>query len=170
MSASGYTDTAGRAVTLHEVDDENWRAVADVAPLDGQRAHAPALAARYLLLSMRGGVWNSLAVCVDGRVVGHVMWARDEDGSYWIGGLLIDGAEQGRGVGRAATAALSGRLAARGDCRVLRLSYAPGNTAAGRLYASLGFRVTGDTEGDEVVAELAAERVPPPSAGALPRC
>ena len=34
---SGLRDAAGRHVTLREVDDGNWRAVADVAPLDGQR-------------------------------------------------------------------------------------------------------------------------------------
>ncbi|MFI5753278.1 GNAT family N-acetyltransferase [Streptomyces sp. NPDC051644] len=82
---------------------------------------------------MREGVWNSFAVYADDTVVGHVMWGRDEDGSHWIGGTLIDGAEQGKGVGRAAARTLMGWLADRDDCRVLRLSYHPDNAAAGHL-------------------------------------
>ncbi|UUU31637.1 GNAT family N-acetyltransferase [Streptomyces sp. CA-210063] len=152
-------DGVGRQVALHDVDDENWRAVADVAPLDGQRRYVPALAARYLLLSLREGVWNSLAVCADDTVVGHVMWGRDEDGSYWIGGMLIDAAEQGKGVGRAAARTLMRWLADRTDCEVLRLSYHPDNTTAERLYTSLGFRPLPTVEDDEVVAELSAKAV-----------
>ncbi|MFC9269764.1 GNAT family N-acetyltransferase [Streptomyces zhihengii] len=160
MISAGLMDRAGRHIALCEVDDENWRAVADVAPLDEQRAFAPALAARYLLLSSREDVWHSLAVTADGTVVGHVMWARDEDdGSHWIGGMLIDGPEQGAGVGRAAVRTLMAWLAGREDCHVLRLSYEPGNTAAGKLYTSLGFRPTAASEGDEVVVELPAGAV-----------
>ncbi|MGW7055103.1 GNAT family N-acetyltransferase [Streptomyces sp. NPDC054887] len=156
MISHGLRDKTGRRVALHEVDDENWRAVADLAPMDDQRRYVPALAARYLLLSMREGVWRSLAVCADDTVVGHIMWGRDEDGSYWIGGMLIDGTQQGRGVGRAAARTLIAWLAAHEDCWVVRLSYHPTNTPARDLYASLGFRPTTAAEGDEVVAELHA--------------
>lgn len=154
MITLGLSDRAGRRVVLHEVNDENWRAVADIAPLDGQRRYVPALAARYLLLSSREGVWHSLAVCADDRVVGHIMWGRDEDGSYWLGGMVIDGAEQGRGLGRAAVRTLMDWLARRADCRELRLSYHPDNTVAARLYASVGFQPTAAASGDEVVATL----------------
>jgi diamine N-acetyltransferase len=94
-------DRAGRTISLAEITDDNWRAVADVAPHDEQHRFVAALGARYLLLSMRGGVWHSLAVVADDAVVGHVMWAYDgDDRTHWIGGMLIDAAEQGRGVGR----------------------------------------------------------------------
>jgi diamine N-acetyltransferase len=42
---------------------------------------------------------------------------------------------------------------------VLRLSCDPVNTAAGKLYTSLGFRPTGEEEDGEVVVELAASAV-----------
>ena len=71
-----------------------------------------ALAARYLLLSTRSEVWTSLAVYADETVVGHVMWGVDDDGSRWIGGMVIDAAEQGRGVGRATVRTLAAWLAA----------------------------------------------------------
>jgi diamine N-acetyltransferase len=154
MITFGFSDRTGRRVVLHEVNDENWRAVADVAPLDDQRRYVPALAARYLLLSLREGIWHSMAVCADATVVGHIMWGRDEDGSYWLGGMVIDGAEQGQGVGRAAVRTLMKWLAQREGCRELRLSYHPDNAVAASLYASVGFQPTAILSGDEVVARL----------------
>ena len=93
----------------------------------------------------------------DHAVVGHVMWAYDgDDGTHWIGGMLIDAAEQGKGVGRAALQATIRMLNALPGARQIRLSYHPDNTAAARLYADAGFRRTGDREDDEVVVALPA--------------
>ncbi|SCG52723.1 GNAT family N-acetyltransferase [Micromonospora halophytica] len=154
MIDSGLRDRAGRHVTLRPVDDDNWRAVADVAPRDDQRAHVPALAARYLVLTMRSDVWTSLAVYADETVVGHVMWGVDDDGSRWIGGMVIDATEQDRGIGRAAVRTLADWLAAQDGGHPVRLSYHPDNAPAAALYRSIGFTPTGTVEDDEVVAEL----------------
>jgi diamine N-acetyltransferase len=153
MIEYGVQDKRGRVVSLREID-ENWQLVADIAPLDDQRRFVPALAARYLLLSDRGETWNSLAVYADETVTGHVMWGLDdEDGSHWIGGLLIDGSEQGAGIGRAATETLFAWLAAKPGCHLVRLSYAPDNVAAERLYLGLGFKPTDETVDGERVVE-----------------
>ncbi|WBB72222.1 GNAT family N-acetyltransferase [Micromonospora sp. WMMD1128] len=152
MIDSGERDRLGRRVTLRPVGDDNWRPVADVAPRDDQRGFVPALAARYLLLTTHSDVWNSLAVYADETVVGHVMWGVDDDGSRWIGGMMIDAAEQGRGVGRATVRTLAGHLAQAGH--PVRLSYHPDNTAAVALYSSLGFHPTGAMEDEELIAEL----------------
>ncbi|KOG33666.1 MULTISPECIES: GNAT family N-acetyltransferase [Streptomyces] len=152
-----FTDRQGRGVVLEDITDENWRSVADVAPADDQRRFVAALGARYLLLSLRGGVWTSLAVRAGEEVVGHVMWAYDdEDGTHWIGGMIVNADEQGQGVGRLAVRALLRRLAALPDCREIRLSYHPDNAPAAALYKSLGFEPTGDFEDEEVVASLSA--------------
>ncbi|MEU9704383.1 GNAT family N-acetyltransferase [Streptomyces sp. NPDC047981] len=154
-----FTDRQNRAVALEEITDDNWRAVADVAPADDQRRFVAALGARYLLLSARGGVWNSLGVRAGEEIVGHVMWAfDDEDASHWIGGMIVDAAEQGKGVGHAAVRAMIERLSALPECREIRLSYHPDNTHAARLYASLGFAPTGDREDEEIVAALTVAR------------
>ncbi|MGY3205376.1 GNAT family N-acetyltransferase [Streptomyces sp. TE5632] len=151
------TDRQGRCVMLEEITDENWRAVADVAPADDQRRFVAALGARYLLLSLRDGTWNSLAVRAGDEVVGHVMWAYDEeDGTHWIGGMVVNAAEQGKGVGRATMHVLIRRLTALPACREIRLSYHPENTPAARLYASLGFTPTGEFEDEEIVAALSS--------------
>ncbi|MFD6564832.1 GNAT family N-acetyltransferase [Micromonospora profundi] len=154
MIDDGHVDRLGRRVTLRPVDDDNWRAVADVAPRDDQRRFVAALGARYLLLSIRSEVWNSLAVYADEIVVGHVMWGVDDDGSHWIGGMLIDTAEQRRGVGRATVRTLAAWLSAREGNPVIRLSYHPDNTGAAALYSSLGFHPTGDTDDEELITEL----------------
>lgn len=152
-------DRRGRAVRLVPVDDDNWRAVADVAPRDDQRGFVAALAARYLLLSMRGGAWTSLGIAADDHIVGHVMWAYDDEGgAYWIGGMVVDAAEQGRGVGGPAVRALIRMLSQRPGCTRICLTYHPDNTTAARLYARLGFVPTGEREDEEIVAALRTSR------------
>ncbi|MFC8896415.1 GNAT family N-acetyltransferase [Streptomyces cinereoruber] len=150
-----FTDRQGRAVVLEEITEGNWRDVADVAPADEQRRYVAALAARYLLLSVRGEVWTSLGVRAGDDIVGHVMWAYDdEEGTHWIGGMVVSAAEQGKGVGRATMGAVIERLSDLPECRQIRLSYHPDNTSAGSLYTSFGFRPTGDLEDEEIVMAL----------------
>lgn len=158
----GIADGAGRRVTLVDVSDSNWRDIADVAPRDDQRDFVPASAARYLLLSQREGVWRSLGVRADGGIVGHVMWGWDDDDQMpWIGGLMVDAAEQTRGVGRAAMITLIRWLLARPDTSAVRLSYQPHNVAARVMYGDLGFVESDVPVDDEVMAELTAARAAP---------
>jgi diamine N-acetyltransferase len=148
-----HKDRTGRTVVLSEITDDTWRAVADVAPHDEQRRFVAALGARYLLLSTREDLWHSLAIQADSAVVGHVMWAYDsDDDTHWIGGMLIDAVEQGKGVGRAALQAVIRLLGDLPDAREIRLSYHPDNAAAARLYADAGFCPTGDTEDGDIIA------------------
>ncbi|MET7867484.1 GNAT family N-acetyltransferase [Micromonospora taraxaci] len=154
MINGGHLDRQGRRITLRPVDDDNWRAVADVAPRDDQRRFVAALGARYLLLSTRSEVWNSVAVYADETVVGHVMWGVDDDGSHWIGGMLIDAVEQNRGVGRATVRTLADWLSTREGNPPVRLSYHPDNTQAAALYTSLGFHPTGEVDDEELITEL----------------
>jgi diamine N-acetyltransferase len=150
-----YQDRTGRVVSLSEITDDNWRDVADVAPTDDQRRFVAALGARYLLLSMRGDLWNSLAVLAGDTVAGHVMWAFDtDDGTHWIGGMVVDAAQQGKGVGRAAMLAAVDYLSALPGAREIRLAYHPDNVAAAALYASIGFKDFGDREDEDIVVAL----------------
>lgn len=151
----GVVDAANRRISLVPVTDENWREVADVAPRDDQRNFVAQTAARYLLLSMREGVWHSFGIRAGSTVVGHVMWAWDEeDGMPWVGGLIVDAQEQGKGGGRAAMVTLLRWLFARPDTGAVRLSYQRENVVAKAMYAGLGFVETDLDADDEVVAEL----------------
>lgn len=152
MIGAGLHDRRGRAVTLAEVGDA-WRSVADVVPRDDQREFVFPMAARYLLMSLVEDDWHFLAVLADDEVVGHAMWAIDDDGSRWIGGLMVDAAQQGVGLGRAATQTLLQWLHDQPGCTAVRLASHPANVAATRMYRSLGFRATAEMDGDEVVFE-----------------
>ena len=139
---------------LREVDAGNWQACAAIRPAPGQE-HLVAPVAWYLCMCHYEQVWRPLAICDGGAVVGHVMWAVDpEDGSHWVGGLVVDAHRQGRGNARAAVTALLERFRAAGATEAA-LSYRSDNERARRLYAALGFRETGERSDDELVARRA---------------
>ena len=144
---------------LVEVDGDNWRLVAAVQPHPEQERFVAPIT-RYLCLAHYGGEWHPLAIEADSTIVGHVMWAVDPvDDSTWLGGLVIDAAHQGRGIGRAAVKAFLDRFANDGLVNAA-LSYEPENTAARRLYLDIGFEETGETEDDELVARYRGEIQP----------
>ena len=98
------------------------------------------------------------AVFHDGEVVGLIVWGPyhpayrftdpPEPGTWILDHLMIALPHQGKGLGAAAVAAALPEIFAIPACRRLVLSYDPGNTRAGALYARLGFRPCGfDVEG-----------------------
>ena len=138
---------------LTPVTAENWRDVADLEVTEAQRAFVAA-PTRYLALCVYGGVWQPLAVRAGDRAIGFVMWAVDpDDGSCWLGGLIIDRRHQRQGHGRRTLEGLIERLAADHGHRRFALAYHPHNPAKA-LYQALGFRETGEVDDDEVVARL----------------
>lgn len=138
---------------LSPVTASNWRDVTALELPEAQQAFVAA-PAYYLALCLYDGEWQPLAVCLGGRVIGFVMWAVDPaDGSCWLGGFIIDKRFQRRGHGRRALQALMDMLAAEHGYRRFALSYEPDNPAA-QLYRLLGFRETGERDGDELVARL----------------
>ncbi len=141
------------SVTLRPVDAGSWRDVAalTVAPDQERFVAAPTY---YLALCAYGTCGTRWRSCRRRRpVVGFLMWGvDDEDGSCWLGGILVDQAQQGRGVGRAAVVEALRMLRATAGSVGFALSYQPENTVAKALYASLGFVETGEVDDDEVVA------------------
>jgi diamine N-acetyltransferase len=141
-------------VTLRPVDAGSWRDVARLTVAPGQERFV-ASPTYYLALCAYGDVWKPMSVNVAGtdEVVGFLMWGIDDaDGSCWLGGVLVDAAHQGRGVGRAAIVEALRALRPRDRSAGFALAYHPDNTVARSLYASLGFVETGEVDDDEVVA------------------
>jgi diamine N-acetyltransferase len=143
-------------VELRDVTADNWRDVVRIEPRQDQRRFVASVA-YYLNLCHYGEDWRPLALYEGGEPVGFAMWGYDtEEGSYWIGGLVIGAEHQGKGYGRAAMEALLDHLGAQPDYREAALSCDPENTLARRLYASLGFVETGERVDDELVARRQA--------------
>lgn len=143
----------GDHLTLTPVTAKNWRAVADLEVTEAQRTFVAA-PTRYLALCAYGGVWRPLAVCLGDRVIGFVMWAEDpDDGSCWLGGLIVDRRHQRQGHGRRTLEAAMERLTNEHGHRRFALSYRSENPAK-LLYQALGFRETGEVDDDELVARL----------------
>jgi diamine N-acetyltransferase len=141
-------------VDLRAVDKCNWEACAAIRPPPSQERFVASVA-YYLCMCHYEQTWQPLAIYAGDQVVGHVMWAVDpEDGSYWIGGLVIDADRQREGHARAAMMELLQRFRDAGAVEAA-LSYQPENRRARALYASLGFRETDERVGGETVARLA---------------
>ncbi len=140
-------------ITVRPVDRENWRAVRDLEVAAEQYAYV-AVPSHYLALCCYDD-WNPLAIYRDTTVIGFLMWAIDEDdGSCWLGGILVDKQYQHQGYGRKAVAETLEHLAKQTGATEFALSYQPSNTVAAHLYGSMGFTETGEQLGDEVVARL----------------
>ena len=143
------------AVTLHDVAPADRAELVNLRVARDQRTFVGDVA-KYLVRCLLEMHWQPIAIRGDGVLVGFVMWARSADnGSYWLGGFLIDRRYQRRGYGRSALVASIDMLRAKPGCREIVLTYLPGNDVARRLYASVGFTETGQMIEDEVVMVLA---------------
>ncbi|PWR12472.1 GNAT family N-acetyltransferase [Micromonospora sicca] len=84
-----------------------------------------------------------------------IRW-RDDDPTDVRSGLWrlnIAAGQQGRGYGRFAVDALAAEVRRRGGSRLFT-TWVPGDHGPERFYRRLGFRLTGETSGDQVVGEL----------------
>jgi diamine N-acetyltransferase len=141
-------------ISLEPVTAGNWRDCATLTVHPDQKRFV-AEVTYYLCMCHYGDTWSPLAVVRGGAVVGFVIWAVDDDGSRWIGGLVVGAEHQRQGIGREVVRQLRERLIAEPGTPNVALSYQPANTGARGLYLSLGFVETGETEDDEVVARWA---------------
>ena len=111
------------------------------------------------------------AIYNDKKVVGFLMIGFNEAALYELDGeeapsalknnyslwrLMIDKRVQGRGYGRQAILQALDfvRTWPCGKAEYCEVSYEPDNEVGAKLYASLGFRVNGEMDGDEIVAVL----------------
>jgi diamine N-acetyltransferase len=142
-----------KQVTLHPIDRDNWREVAKLEVTESQREFV-AEPLYYLALCNYGQLWQPLAIYWDEQVIGFMMWAVDsEDGSCWLGGILIDKKHQRQGYGRKAIQVAVTMLSDEQGYQNFALSYSPANTAK-HIYHELGFIETDEWEDDEVIARL----------------
>lgn len=103
---------------------------------------------------------KSFGIYTDDTMVGFLLFDNViyKDGYYWILRFMVDARFQKKGYGSLAIREVIKILSARPDCKQIRVNHVPHNTAANRLYKSLGFQETGEMEDGEVVLSYYVKR------------
>jgi len=135
-------------VSLREIDAENFHQCLKLKVADGQENYVAGNAVS-IAESKIFPYLKPLAVYARNEMVGFAMYGRDtETGNFWLVRLMIDAPQQGRGYGKSATRAVIKKLNEEFDCREVFLSFVPENVGAEKMYSSLGFKRTGETDED----------------------
>ena len=141
-------------ITLREITPDNWREIIALKVREDQR---------HFVESNVGSLAEAkvfpehvpLAVYADEKPVGFVMYTYvDERKEHWIFRLMLADGEQNKGYGREAMRLTVQQMRERYGCQKIFISFEPENAVAEHLYASLGFRPTGEVLGGEVVYRL----------------
>ena len=141
-------------VTLRPITRDTFWAVLDLKLHPGQEGfvanNAVSIANAYV-----EPTFVPLGVYAGDDLVGFAMYGQHPDtGAWWVIRLMIDRAHQGKGYGRAAMEAVIELMAERVGCEEIVTSFVPSNAVAAGLYASLGFRPTGEIEDGEPLVRL----------------
>lgn len=138
------------AVSLKRVTKDNWRQVIAVDIADDQRRFLDSESVLHALAEVQFYPSYTPYAIYDGEIVVGCISCGDlpEDPSkWWIPLLVIDHSHQGKGYGRAAMRAIIQLIQEEAPhCHAIGLSYKPANTVAERLYRSLGFEHTDETD------------------------
>ena len=141
-------------IRLEPIGPDNWREPLEVREDQRRFVSAPdrILARAYAYRDMGG----QARLIVDGGVpVGMLLWHDwPEAGQYVFSQLLIDRRHQRRGFGLQAARLALDEMRADGRYQKVCLCYVEGDEPARMLYEKLGFRHTGEADGDEVVMAL----------------
>lgn len=142
-------------VTLMPITEKNLYQCLALSVAEHQERYVASNAFSLAEAWMYGDVARPFAIYDEDRMVGFFMGSVEPEKPYFsVWRLLIDKAHQHKGYGRKALLLAIDYLKAQGAKEIF-LSYAPENQVAAKLYASVGFQLTGGVEDDgEVIAKL----------------
>jgi diamine N-acetyltransferase len=140
-------------ISLRPIDKDNWRDCIKLKVKDEQKglvgSNENSLAMCYIYPEI-----NPLGIYLDEKIIGFITHALDaDDNIYYINRFMIDENYQGKGYGRKALSLLIEKLKNNGVKR-LEIIHKPDNYSAIKLYESLGFTLTENKVGDDVVSAL----------------
>lgn len=140
-------------IRLETVGPENWRENLKVSePQKRFVSDAMKLLARAYAYREHG---SRAYVIYDGDVpVGMALYYDCEElGAYNFSQLFIDERYQGKGFGTEASQQILERMKADGRYDKVVLCYIDGNETAKSMYEKMGFYLTGERDGDEIIME-----------------
>ena len=141
-------------IQLRPVTPENWRPGLSVR--EDQRRFvsdsAGILARAYAYRESRS---RAFVICQDETPVGMAMfYDLPEEQAYNFSQFFIDQRYQGQGIGTVACGVILKMMRDDGKYNRVVLCYVDGDDAARRLYEKFGFRLTGESDGDEIIMEM----------------
>lgn len=141
-------------IRLEPIGPDNWRE--ELAVREDQRefvSEPNKILARAYAYRELGG--EAKLILNDDIPVGMLLYHDwPEAGQYVFSQLLIDRRYQRRGYGFAAARAALDEMRADGRYSRVCLCYIEGDEPARLLYEKLGFRPTGEADGDEILMDL----------------
>ncbi len=142
------------AVHLEPIGPDNWRE--PLAVREDQRRFVSGPGGILARAYAYRGLGSQARLILDGDIpVGMLLYYNwPERGQYVFSHLLIDQRYQRRGFGEAAARLALDEMRADGRYSQVGLCYVEGDEPARLLYEKLGFRRTGEADGDEIIMEL----------------
>ena len=141
------------SVELREITAETVRAICTLEVSEDQRRYVAPNAVSIAEAHFQPKSWFR-AIYADDEPAGFVLTYEDPEGEgYHLWRFMVDGRHQRLGVGRRAMELLLDRWRGLGAAEG-SLSVVEGNDGAVAFYESLGFRLTGEREGAELVMRL----------------
>ena len=145
---------AGMEVELREITADTVRAICSLEVGDEQRGFVAPNAVSIAVAHFQPRSWMR-AIYADDEPAGFVLTYEDPEGEgYHVWRFMVDRRHQRQGVGQRAMEQLLDRWRGLG-ATTASLSVVEGNPGAVALYESLGFQLTGEREGDELVMRAA---------------
>jgi diamine N-acetyltransferase len=140
-------------VTLKKINEDNWRECIALCVNDEQKRFV-ATNENGLALAYAHKEMNPRGIYSDETLVGFIMYACDpDDGLWYINRLMIDKKYQGKGYGKEALKILIEELKTEG-IKSIDILHRPDNERAIKIYRELGFELTDEKVGDDVVSTL----------------
>ncbi len=141
-------------IHLKEMTPENWRIPLRVSPQQEKYvANSMTLLARAYAYRHLGSV--AYVIYEDELPVGMALYYDCPSlNAYDFSQFFIDERYQGKGYGKKAAQLLIDHMKQEGRFEKILLCYVEGNEGARILFESLGFKHTGDIDGDEITMEL----------------
>ena len=143
------------AISLREVTAENWYDCCQLRATEKQEWFVEPNSVS-IAQSKYEPTLRLRAIYLRQDLVGFLMYNTEPEelGGHWIYRLMIDKRYQRKGIAKHAMRMIIDEMSTNLGCKRIVAGYKPDNTAAGALYASLGFEDRGDRFGKEMAVVL----------------
>ena len=144
-------------VTLVRIARENFDDVIELELEPSQEGNLPSNA-YSIAESTLSETFHPRAICLDGKVVGFLMYQFGEVGDFdedecTIWRFMIDRSRQNQGIGKVAMGLALDEIRAHNRCKLVDIYYGSENTAAKKVYARYGFKEVGRRDDGDIIAE-----------------